>query len=140
MKSKLLLMLCVISVLGCAAIVGTDTAFIPWKGKDYFEGGGGGAVEKFEGVEFWKAGTPEQPFKVVGLIIQNRGTDEDTVNNFLFGDFNKREIVKLVRNNKGDGVLTLADDRKTTFYPAAGTAASTISLKLAVFRYVKTEK
>lgn len=140
MKLKLALTICVISVLGCATIVGTDTTFAPWKGKQtYFDGSSGGAVEIFEGVEFWTVGTPDRPIKAIGVITQNKAEDRDTVNRLLFGDFNKREISKLVKAYKGDGVVMLTEKDNVTVYPSAGTVATIITTKLCVFRYENSD-
>ena len=132
---RIALIAAVMSVLGCATIIGTDTSFIPWRGDDVYKGTGG-AVENFEGVELWKVGKPDRPYKIIGLIIQNKATDEDAVNKMLFGNFNQREIVKLIKSNNGDGVVTLNDDRQINVNLSNSTVATTISSKLAVFRYV----
>ncbi len=123
------------SILGCATIIGTDTSFIPWRGDEVYKGTGG-AVENFEGVELWKVGKPDRPYKIIGLIIQNKETDEDAINKMLFGNFNQKEIVKLIKSNNGHGVVTLNDDRQINVNLSNSTVATTISSKLAVFRYV----
>lgn len=132
---RIALIAAVMSMFGCATIIGTDTSFIPWRGDEVYKGSGG-AVENSEGVEIWKVGKPDRPYKIIGLIVQNKATDEDTVNKMLFGDFNQREIVKLVKSNNGDGVVTLNDDRHVNVNVSTSTVATTISSKLAVFRYV----
>lgn len=113
---------------GCATIIGTETSFTPWRGDKVFKGNGGG-VEVVNGVEFWTHGEPEQSYKIIGLITQKR-TDE-TLENLLFAEFNRKQILELVKRESGDGVVTVKSER---FGSSDGAQQASV---LAVFRYVK---
>lgn len=131
------------SVAGCAAIIGTETSFTPWRGEQLYKGVGG-AVEVIGGVEFWKVGEPDRPYKIIGLITQKNSAD--SLDKMLFGEFNRKQIAKIINNNEGDGVVTLKSDRfvsgYTTQMPINEYGSITTSPEyaeasvLAVFQYV----
>lgn len=130
---------------GCAAVIGTETSFTPWRGEQLFKGAGG-AVEIIDGVEFWKAGEPERHYKVVGLISQRKS--DDTLDKMLFGEFNRKQVVDLVKANNGDGVVTIKSQRFVSGYstqmPINQYGSATTSPEyaeasvLAVFQYVSS--
>ena len=95
---KVALVAMTILASGCATIIGTETSFTPWRGEQLYKGSGG-AVEVIDGVEFWKAGEPERPYKVVGLISQRKS--DDALDKMLFGEFNRKQVTELVKANNG---------------------------------------
>lgn len=111
---------------GCAAVIGTETRFSPWNGESVVRGQGG-AVESVDGIEFWSHGAPSKPYRVIGVIEQS--TDDDPVNNLLFGKFNRSEVIGHVRKAGGHGVVTVATDRVGTAQTVQRNAV------MAVFRY-----
>lgn len=131
---------------GCATVIGTETSFTPWRGEQQFKGTGG-AVEEIDGVEFWKAGDPERSYEVIGLITQRKS--DDTLNKIMFDEFNRQQVVELVKKNNGDGVVTLKSERfvsgYTTTMPINQYGSATTSPDyakasvLAVFRYVSSD-
>lgn len=143
---KVALVAMTILASGCATIIGTETSFTPWRGEQLYKGSGG-AVEVIDGVEFWKAGEPERPYKVVGLISQRKS--DDALDKMLFGEFNRKQVTELVKANNGDGVVTVKSQRfvsgYTTQMPVNQYGSATTSPDyaeasvLAVFRYVSTD-
>ena len=131
---------------GCATIIGTETSFTPWRGEQLYKGNGG-AVEEVDGVEFWKFGEPERPYKVIGLIAQKKS--DDTLDKMLFDEFNIKQVIELVKENNGDGVVTVKSERfvsgYTTQMPINQYGSTTTSPEyakasiLAVFRYVTSD-
>lgn len=143
---KAVLVAMTIVASGCATIIGTETSFIPWRGEQLYKGTGG-AVEVVDGIEFWKAGEPGRPYKIVGIISQSKS--DDTLNKMLFGEYNRKQVTELVKANNGDGVVTVKSQRfvsgYTTQMPVNQYGSATTSPEyaeasiLAVFRYVSTD-
>jgi hypothetical protein len=143
---KAILITIAILASGCAAVIGTETSFTPWRGEQLFKGTGG-AVEVIDGVEFWKAGEPDRQYKVVGLISQRKS--DDTLDKMLFGEFNRKQVSDLVKANNGDGVVTLKSQRFVSGYStqmpinqygSANTSPEYAEASvLAVFRYVSSD-
>jgi hypothetical protein len=143
---KVALIAMTILVSGCATIIGTETSFTPWRGEQLYKGSGG-AVEVVDGVEFWKAGEPERPYKVVGLISQRKS--DGTLDKMLFGEFNRKQVADLIKANNGDGVVTVKSQRFVSGYTtqmpvnqygSANTSPDYAEASvLAVFRYVSID-
>ena len=143
---KAVLVIMTILASGCATIIGTETTFTPWRGEQLYKGTGG-AVEVFDGIEFWTTGEPERPYEIVGIISQRKS--DDSLDNMLFGEFNRKQVTELVKANNGDGVVTVKSQRfvsgYTTQMPVNQYGSATTSPDyaeasvLAVFRYVSKE-
>ncbi|HYD78560.1 MAG TPA: hypothetical protein VEC06_02030 [Paucimonas sp.] len=119
----------VTTLAGCAAMIGTETQFTPWRGEPTILTGKGGAVETTEGIEFWIKGEPDKTFRVIGVISQIRS--DDPFDNLIFGKFNRSQVADLVKQATGDGVVLLRSDRVGT---DQGIQSNSI---MAVFRYEK---
>lgn len=111
---------------GCAAMIGTETRFTPWSGHAVAQGRGG-AVETVDGIEIWTVGTPERKYRIIGVVEQSRS--DDAFDNLLFGRFNRSEVLTLVKQAGGNGLVTLKTERVGTAQAVQHTAV------MAVFRY-----
>ena len=60
-----------------------------------------------DGVEFWSNGEPSKPYKVIGLIEQNTISNLD----YVLKNYNQSELIRLVRENEGDGLVSMKNDR-----------------------------
>ena len=132
---------------GCAALVGTETSFQQWRGSKIYQGDGG-AVETVDGIEFWSAGEPDRPYRIVGYITQSRS--DDPLDKIILGTFNRHEIIGYVKNNGGDGVISVGSSRYVSGYkedtppmdkefntiPRSISTEYSVSSKLVVFKYV----
>ena len=128
---------------GCATVIGTNTEYKEWRGDNTFLGNGG-AVEVVDNVEFWEQGEPNQPFKVIGLINQTK--QASIGHGILFSDFNRDQILDIVKRENGDGVVTMNSQRFVSGYKtempmnqyghAATSARYAEASVLAVFKYL----
>jgi hypothetical protein len=124
-----LLLLC-LTAGGCKTIqqpffTGSETTFTSWTGA-VFTNGTGGAVDTIDGVEFWRLGAPARPFRVIGLVTQTK--PGDPLREALFAGYSQRQLTDTIKQNKGDGVLLLTNNR-------FGVDPAIDRKALAVFRY-----
>lgn len=142
-KAHLLVSFLLIMSLGCAAIIETETEFKPWRGNNSFIGQGG-TVEVYGGIEFWEFGDPDKPYRIIGVIRQSK---KDTHGHrMLFEKFNRNQIVKLVNQAQGDGIVKVKDRRFISGYDTQHpmneydntqtTAEYSKASVLAVFKYL----
>lgn len=128
---------------GCATVIGTDTSFKAWRGDQTFKGKGG-TLEVFEGVEFWGSGEPPKEYEVIGVISQQKS--DGTLDDLMFGKFNRQQIIDIVRREGGDGVVEVKNDRFVSGYttnqysPVAVSPEYSTSSVMAVFRYVSSNE
>lgn len=136
-------MIVAIVVSGCATVIGTETSFKAWRGDQTFKGKGG-TLETFEGVEFWGSGEPPEEYEVVGIISQNKS--DGTLDDLMFGEFNRRQIIDIVKREGGDGVVELKSGRFVSGYrvneysPVPVAPEYSKSTVMAVFRYIRSNK
>ncbi len=57
MPHRILIVVLLMTIYGCAMVIGTKTSFTPWEGEQIYQGNGG-AVVADNGVEFWSQGEP----------------------------------------------------------------------------------
>ena len=65
MKKLAFVLACSTLLAGCAS-VWTATDYTPYVGDDTVYVGKGGAMEVMNGIEVWKQGLPDKPYKIVG--------------------------------------------------------------------------
>lgn len=94
-------------LFGCSRY--SQAQFTHWS-DDAILPGGKGAFNVVEDVEFWSAGEPSKPYKVIGLIQQNTITNLD----YILKSYNQSELVRLVRENGGDGLVMIKSDQMQT--------------------------
>lgn len=91
-----------------------------WKGDKIYDGGGG-VVDAIDGIELWSTGLPSGKYIVIGVINLSYSSEYA----HLLSEYNKSQVVKLTKNNRGDGVFLT---NKTS-------NDSIISNSFIVFRY-----
>lgn len=143
MKGSFLIFFITFVVSGCASLIGTETKFYHWQSNDIYQGKGG-AVELYEGTEFWASGEPSRRYKVIGLIDQK--LSEDSMDKAIFGDFNKRQLTELVKEHGGDGVIIVSKNNYVSgataqapinqYAPAQVSVNYSSASRYAVFKYV----
>jgi len=147
MLNKFTIIITFIVLSGCAILIDTKTEYKEWRGNKIYQGKGG-AVETVQNLEFWEHGEPNKPYKIIGVITQSKKTG--TSNEFLFGNFNQGEIIEIIQNNNGDGVITLSNQKYISGYstsapineyaPATTSAEYSNKSILSVFKYVNSNK
>ena len=62
-----------LSIVATALLGGCTQQYLSWQGGKVNPGSTeGGAVKRVEGIDFWEAGTPNRPYRIVGLIQDER--------------------------------------------------------------------
>lgn len=87
-----------------------NTQYQPYYGKNDIVEGKGGTMKSYEGIEFWENGDPPKKYKILGVINDSRA---DALIPYLTA---KKDIVKKVKEAKGDATILLEDFEKITGY------------------------
>ena len=77
-----------------------------YRGPDVFEGQGG-TVETIDGIDFWKTGTPNCKFKLLGTMEYNPES-------FAIDAISKKVLIAKVKEVGGDAVIFIDKEKTAT--------------------------
>ena len=91
--------------------------FQVYEGPDAVRTGTGGARETKNGIDYWTTGTPPRQYKVIGLLIDKRGSG------ILSGDpVGSKSVAYTVKAQGGDAVIIGDEEEKTIGFVGSGTS------------------
>jgi hypothetical protein len=99
MRYRLALICLPMLLVGCAS-----TDFIPFSDGGRVYVGQGGAVEVVKGVEIWSDGAPARPYRVLGIVLDQRPKAVIPMASF------KGDVASAVRSHRGDAAILISRD------------------------------
>jgi hypothetical protein len=93
-------------ILPCALaliLAACSTDFQPYEGRDAVREGHGGTRQVVDGMDWWTSGEPPRHYRVLGTIMDNRGSGIIAKVTF------ESNIVKMARQAGGDAVIEITN-------------------------------
>jgi hypothetical protein len=102
------LLLTIITAVGCSS-----TKVLEYDGAKVIRGTGG-AKEVIDGVDFWKVGTPNGDYKIVGIVEDEYLENGSPLGSLMAGTSSRSRIVKAAKSKGANGVILISKDRSDT--------------------------
>ena len=87
-----------IGLAGCASVL-TSTDYTPYVSDTVYIGNGG-AMEQMGGIDVWKFGLPNRPYKIIGLVTSS------IKDGFLAEDWMLEASASEAKDNGADGIIS----------------------------------
>lgn len=131
MWKSLLLLICVLACVGCAAV-----EYTPYEGSSKWRTASGAFVNRKHGMPIYD-GLPPRPYRVIGFINTSAGTS-------LFSESADASAVRVARGKNADALVLLSKEDQlagvsgmTSFFPMGYSAMSQSSMSyLKLGKYV----
>lgn len=104
-----------------------STQYSSWEG-DGIREGSGGVREEYKGVDFWTSGEPDRPYRIVGVIKDDRSSG--LIQQAMYRD----NITAKVKEVGGDGVIQKSKDENVDFM-SGDNIFTEVNTVLYVFQY-----
>ena len=93
----------VLFVLLVASPAAAKIQFLNYDGPANPLEGTGGTKEVYNGVEYWRSGTPPRKYRIVGVIFDDRQERGDAIDDSI----RSQRLAKLVKEHGGDAVIVI---------------------------------
>ena len=132
-RTTLQLALAAALVAGCAANV---PAYRAWEGEPTVYKAGAGTRVVVDGVDLWLDGTPSRPFRIIGVLVDNRSDGRS------YEDRMTHAVAAKVRDVGGDAAILRAAGSESTaaVRPAGSAIAMAVIDRTARFLVIRYER
>lgn len=87
--------------LAFSAPVQAKIQFAPYDGPLGVQQGEGGSKEVYNGIEYWRAGSPPRPYRQIGFVFDQRREQGDGLDDSI----KSARLAKLIKEHGGDGAI-----------------------------------
>ena len=98
------------SIIAITLALGCATKVLDYEGATV-QHGAGGAKETIDGIDFWKVGTPNGDYKIVGIVEDEYFDNGSPLGSLLAGNAARSRIVKAAKQKGANGVIFISKDR-----------------------------